>query len=351
MILKDSSAYNVQFKKGRAIFIDTLSFMFYEENSPWEAYGQFTRHFIAPLVLAKYIDVRMMGLMKEYIDGIPLDLCCKILGKKGGFISTVHIKLQNKSIQKHNYDGHQDIRKVTIKKQSVLNMFDMIENQIKKLQLKTYETEWMDYYDVTNYEEESLKAKEELVKEFASKVGLTKEDIIFDLGANDGRFSRLVYEEIGGNVISFDIDSNSVSKNYKESKEKNVSILPLIMDINNPSSGIGFTNKERNNFMDRGNASLTLVLAFLHHMVISNNISFEMARDFLSKITKYIIIEFVPKEDSQVQVLLKTRRDIFDDYNIETFRDVFSKKFKIIEEKQIKQTKRTLFLMEVKNEI
>ncbi len=348
MILKDSSCYNVQFLNGKAIFIDTLSFMFYKDNTPWEAYGQFSRHFIAPLVLMKYVDIRMNGLLKEYIDGIPLDLCSNILGKKGGFISYIHVKLQNKSIIKHNYDGHNDIKRVEIKKQSILNMFDMIEKQIDKLKLKAYETEWMNYYEVTNYEKEALLDKEKIIKDFCNEITINKNDIVFDLGANDGRFSKLVYDQVGGNVISFDIDSNSIEKNYNDIKDKNISILPLLMDINNPSSGIGFANRERNSFMDRGNASLTLVLAFLHHMVISNNLSFEMVGEFLSNITNYLIIEFVPKDDSQVEVLLKTRRDIFDYYDIDTFKKVFSKYFKIIEEKQIKNSKRTLFLMEVK---
>ena len=348
MILKDSSAYNVQFKNGRAIFIDTLSFMFYEEGSPWGAYGQFTRHFIAPLVLMRYIDPRMNKMLQDYIDGIPLDLCASILGKKGGFISFIHIKMQNKSIQKHNYDGHNEVVKIDIKKQSILNMFDMIERQLNKMALKAYETEWMNYYDMTNYEKDALAEKEKVVEAFCKKIKTKTDDIIFDIGANDGRFSRLVYKQFGGNVLSFDIDSNSVQRNYQDAKENNIPILPLIMDINNPSSAIGFANRERNSFMDRGKASLTMVLAFIHHMVISNNISFEMASAFFSKITKYLIIEFVPKEDSQVQVLLKTRTDIFDHYNLETFKEVFSKDFSILEEHKITNSNRTMFLMEVK---
>ena len=66
MILKDSSAYNVQFLNGKPIFIDTLSFMIYEDNTPWGAYGQFSRHFIAPLVLMKYKDVRLNSLLENY---------------------------------------------------------------------------------------------------------------------------------------------------------------------------------------------------------------------------------------------------------------------------------------------
>ena len=347
MILKDATSYNIQFIGCKPIFIDTLSFMFYKENSPWGAYGQFTRHFIAPLVLMKYVDVRMNTLMKNYIDGIPLDLCTNILKNRGGMISKIHIKLQNNSINKHNRDGRKEIIKINISKKSILNMIDMISNQINNLKLKRHTTEWMNYYNMSNYNEIAFASKEKIIKNFCKKIKLSDNNISFDLGSNDGRFSKIIEKELNTYVVSFDIDNNAVEYNYLNNKD-NEMILPLIMDFTNPSSGIGFSNNERKNFMERGNANLTLVLAFIHHLVISNNLSFDMIGNFLSKITKYLIIEFVPKEDSQVQLLLKTRNDIFDFYNINNFKKDFSNYFNIISEEEIDNSKRILFLMEIK---
>ena len=349
MILKDASNYNIQFVGCQAIFIDTLSFMFYKENSPWGAYGQYTKHFIAPLVLMKYVDVKMNSLLENYIDGIPLDLCSNILKNRGGMISKIHIKLQNKSIQKHNSDGCKELKKITIKKQAIINMFKMIERQLSNLKLKKYDTEWMDYYNHSNYDKKAFQKKKDIIINFCKNIKLNSDDIIFDLGANDGKFSKLVNEELDKYTVAFDNDSNAVEKNYLENKTNN-NILPLIMDFTNPSSGIGFANSERKSFIERGNASLTLVLAFIHHLIISNNLSFEMIAEFLSKITKYLIIEFVPKEDSQVQLLLKTRKDKFYFYDINNFKQIFSIYFNIIQEKEIANTERVLFLMEVKNE-
>jgi hypothetical protein len=58
MILKDASAYNIQFLNGYAALIDSLSFEFYDEGKPWVAYGQFCRHFAAPLALMSEVDAR-----------------------------------------------------------------------------------------------------------------------------------------------------------------------------------------------------------------------------------------------------------------------------------------------------
>ena len=264
-------------------------------------------------------------------------------------IGYLHIKLQDKSIQRHNQDGSVSARKVSLSKKDILNMFSMIERQIKKLSLQKYVTEWMSYYEHTNYSSKAADSKRKIVKEFCSKLSFTNQDLIFDIGSNDGTYSRLIESVFPSYVIAFDIDSNAVQSNYHRSSSEQKNILPLIMDIWNPSSNIGFANRERSSFMDRGCASLTLALAFLHHLVISNNLSFEMVAEFFSKITRYLIIEFVPKEDSQVQLLLQTREDIFDFYSIETFRRVFSQYFDIIDEKTIDQSSRSLFLMEVRD--
>jgi hypothetical protein len=108
MTLKDSSAYNVQFLKGKPVFIDTLSFEAFTEG-PWPAYGQFCRHFFAPLVLMAGIDVRLGKMMQTYIDGIPLDLAAALLRGKGGFAAWQHIRLHAASVRR--FGGTENDRK------------------------------------------------------------------------------------------------------------------------------------------------------------------------------------------------------------------------------------------------
>ena len=79
MILKDASAYNIQFLDGKPIFIDTLSFEMYNGDSTWIAFNQFTKHFIVPLILMSYKDIRLNQLLISNIDGIPVDLANNIL--------------------------------------------------------------------------------------------------------------------------------------------------------------------------------------------------------------------------------------------------------------------------------
>lgn len=346
MILKDASAYNIQFLNGQAIFIDTLSFDFYEEGMPWGAYGQFVRHFMAPMLLNTYVDERCSNLLKNYIDGFPIDLVNNLLKNRGGFTAKMHIKWHSQSIDKNNNNA-KAMKKMNISKTSIINMNSMMQRQINKLHRKNTNTEWDNYYQVTNYCESSDNSKVKLVKEFLSKISFNKDSLLYDLGSNDGKYSRIA-QEYCSNIISFDIDNNCVNRNYLNGKnEENSHILPLILDLNNPSSAIGFGCEERKSINERGPATCVMALALIHHIVISNNVPFSSAANWLTKLGQYLIIEFVPKEDSQVEKLLKTRRDIFDEYNQKKFEEIFSQYYKIIQKEHIKNSQRILYLLQV----
>lgn len=344
MILKDASGYNVQFFKGKPIFIDTLSFDFYEEGAPWGAYGQFIRHFMAPLLIMRYVDERLNCMLKNYIDGIPVDMADAMLKGRGGFTTKQHITWHSKSISKHS-DSDKPMKQVQMTKKSLIQMMDMIVRQIQKLTRIEKDSEWGDYYQHTNYDDISEESKIKLVKDYVSKINFDKKDILFDIGANDGKYSRIV-ADIDVQVVSFDIDYNCVNHNYCHIKRNGEDkILPLFLDCTNPTPSIGFNISERKSLNERGNVKGVMALALVHHLAISNNVPFEEIANWFATLGEYLIIEFVPKNDSQVEKLLKTRKDIFPWYQIDCFEKSFSKYFKIIEKNPVKNSKRTIYMM------
>ena len=343
MILKDASGFNVQFLRGMPVFIDTLSFDFYEEGTPWGAYGQFIRHFMGPILLMRYVDERLNCLLSNYIDGIPVDMVNAILKNRGGFTTTQHIKWHSKAISNYN-DSEKQVKTLTMPKVKLIQMLEMMERQIQKLNRTENSTEWGDYYNHTNYDEEADKLKIKFVKEYLDKIIFNEEDVLFDIGANDGKYSRIAANKT--NVISFDIDVNCINNNYNEVKKNSeVNILPLFMDVTNPTPDIGFGLEERMGINRRGKAKCVMALALIHHIAISNNVFFDDIALWFSKLGENLIIEFVPKEDSQVQKLLKTRKDIFDWYDINHFEESMLKYFSIVKKDKIKNSKRTIYLM------
>ena len=349
MILKDASAYNVQFIRGKAMLIDTLSFDNYTDGEPWRAYGQFCRHFLAPLLLMHNIDPRMNKMLTVYIDGIPLDLASTLLKGKGGMLAKLHIHWHAKSIEKHAEDGKHGVVVENIhkglSKRNHLMLIESLIHGIEEMDLGDVYTEWSDYYAHTNYSDEAATAKGKLVREYLQEIAVKT---VWDLGANDGTYSRLAVEQ-GAQVVAFDIDPAAVSRNYSYVKKEKLDMLPLVLDLTNPSPGIGFANRERRTVPERQKPDCILALALIHHLAISNNLPLTMLAQWFAELCHYLIIEFVPKEDSQVQLLLSTREDIFPTYAKEEFVSAFTEYFTLRRAEEIPHGSRMLYLWEVRN--
>lgn len=348
MTLKDATNFNVQFQNGKPVFIDTLSFDKYEINTPWVAYKQFCQHFLAPLALMSLSDIRLNELLKNHIDGIPLDLTCKLLPSKAKFNFGLLANIFLHSGAQKKYETEELNSKACSPKLTLFalnSLIDSLIDSVKSLKLPNIDTEWGKYYSNTNYTDKAFLSKKESISNF---IDIVKPRVVWDLGANRGDFSRIASSQ-GINTISFDIDPIAVEKNYLYCKHTNEShILPLILDLTNPTPDIGFMNDERLSFIKRANADLTMALALIHHLAISNNLPFDNIANFFSLISPSLIIEFVPKEDSKVQTLLSSREDIFSNYNEVFFKESFTKYFEIIDEKKVIDSKRTLYLMKKK---
>jgi hypothetical protein len=349
MCLKDSSAYNIQFRKGKPILIDTLSFKMYQEGQPWIAYRQFCQHFLAPLALMSYKDIRLSQLLRIYIDGVPLDLASSLLPIRTSFKFSVlsHINLHAKS-QKHFADKVVDTSGRKMKRISLLGLIDNLESAVSKLKWQAQDTEWGEYYEDTNYSEEALQHKKQIVTEYLDRIN---PDNVWDLGGNVGMFSRIASDK-GIRTISFDIDPVAVEKNYFECVTNGeTNILPLLLDLYNPSAGIGWENQERMSLLERGPVDTVFALALIHHLAISNNLPLDKIASFFNSICKSLIIEFVPKSDSQVQKLIRSREDIFHNYTKTSFEEQFENFFVIERSQKITGTDRSLYLMRKKQKI
>lgn len=345
MSLKDASAYNIQFNNGNALLIDTLSFETYQDGRPWVAYRQFCQHFLAPLALMAYVDIRLGQLLRVYIDGIPLDLASELLPGHTRFSFGIFTHIHLHASAQRRYAGKavsQPHDGKGMSKQSMLGLIESLENTINKLNWKPAGTEWSNYYDNTNYSDAAFAHKKELVLDWTTRV---EPRLVWDLGANTGVFSRLSSErEI--QTISFDIDPAAVELNYRQVKSaKEQNLLPLVLDLTNPSPALGWHNRERDSFTGRAPADLVLALALIHHLAISNNVPLPQLVDFFHDMGQWLIIEFVPKTDSQVQKLLASRQDIFDHYTRVDFEIAFGRRFDVHEAVQVRESERFIYLM------
>ncbi|MGD9546116.1 MAG: class I SAM-dependent methyltransferase [Candidatus Krumholzibacteriia bacterium] len=343
MVLKDASAYNIQFLRGKPVLIDTLSFTRYRPGEPWVAYRQFCQHFLAPLALMSYRDHRMLGLLRSQIDGVPLDLGSGLLPRRSllnpGILMHVHLHARS---QKRHAGKPVKRRQVKVSRDAMIGITENLHKAVKSLRWKDRSTEWADYYDHTNYSDSALAEKRRLVGALLDRAG---GPVVWDLGANTGHFSRLAADR-GWLTVAMDIDPAAVEMNWLDCRGGNrPNMLPLVMDLKNPSPSLGWAHRERDALLDRGPADTVIALALVHHLAIANNLPLERVADFLASAGRRLIIEFVPKPDSQVQRLLASRDDIFPFYHQEGFESAFARRFTILDRVPIPGTLRSLYLM------
>lgn len=343
MSLKDASAFNVQFRGASPVFIDTLSFASYDEGRPWVAYRQFCEHFLAPLALMARVDPRLSALLRPHLDGIPLDLAARLLPGstrlKPGLLLHIHLHARSKRV--HDPKAAPP-RPRPFPKSALLGLVDSLESTVRGLRWEPAGTEWADYYADTNYSDAALDEKGRLVASFLGRVA---PGTAWDLGANTGRFSRIA-SGLGASTVAFDVDPAAVEHNFREASrggEKN--LLPLLLDLTNPSPGLGWQSRERLSLAERGPADVVLALALVHHLAIGHNVPLAKVAEFLASVGWSLIIEFVPKSDSQARRLLVVREDVFPNYTREGFESAFAGHFETEAVAPISGTERTLYLM------
>jgi ribosomal protein L11 methylase PrmA len=351
MTLKDASAYNIQFTGHRPVFIDTLSFESYEDGVPWVAYRQFCQHFLAPLALMSRIDVRLGRLLRTCLDGVPLDLASAMLPLATRFRPALllHIHAHARSQKRHESDGREPVRVriPRLPKPGLIALLDSLRRAVEGCEPPRRGTEWSDYYQNTSYTQEAMAAKESAVQRMVETYA-ERADTIHDIGANTGRFSRLLTAP-GRCVVSHDIDEIAVERNYLQNKALGIAgVLPLVLDLANPSPSIGWDLSERASTLERLSRGTVVALALIHHLAIANNVPLPRIARFFARCARTLIIEFVPREDSQVQRLLATREDIFPRYTQDEFEAVFSVLFETLERQPLPGTVRTVYAMRLR---
>jgi hypothetical protein len=348
MSLRDASAYNIQFRDGRPVLIDTLSFEAYEEGAPWPAYRQFCQHFLAPLALMAYRDIRLEHLLRVYLDGIPLDLAASLLPRRTRLRPSLlmHIHLHARSQRRHaRREDTSALRRGRLSRNGLLGLLDSLRRGVSGLRWLPEGTEWAEYEQGDSYSTGALSHKETIVRSFLGKV---RPPSVWDLGANAGRFSRIA-AELGVPTLAFDLDPAAVERHWRWCVERGEQrVLPLVLDLTNPSPALGWAHTERMSLVERGPAGMALALAVVHHLAIGNNVPLERVASFLASLSPWLAVEFVPPEDPKAQQLLAGREDTFPSYTQAGFEAAFKTYYKIETMETIRDSHRALYLMQRK---
>ena len=345
--LKDATAFNIQQYNGKMIFIDHTSFEPSDNMLPWRPYSQFCRHFLAPLLVMSRRGYNANKRFRTEMDGLDIKEACLMLPFLDRFRPSVfiHMYLHNFLINSNKNSNatpnpKKDIGKRSGTKGSQKLFIEHLRKVISKIKPPRYATEWHDYYNATNYNDDSFTQKEAAIKDIAQKKSY---ECVWDIGGNNGHFSRILADH-AQTVLSMDIDYAAIDLNYLKNKQQDkTNIYPLVMDLTNPSPALGLGNTERTIIGERSSPDLIVALALIHHLTITYNIPFAMFAQQLRSYDAELLIEYVGREDNQFQKLLYSKNDPYDHYNQGEFEASFATYFKLVKKTEITGTHRCLY--------
>jgi hypothetical protein len=349
-ILKDSSAYNFQFFGSRPVLIDIPSLQRWQPGEAWVGYRQFCQLFLYPLMLVAYREVPFQPWLRGALDGITPEVCDRLLNGRHRFRRGVftHVYLQNKLLTataQSTSNLRRELKTSRLGKEIVTRNVRGVRKVIERLRRTGPSSEWSGYSDEHSYSEADESIKRAFVERAA---GSRRWELAWDLGCNIGTYSRIVAEH-AAIVVAMDGDLQAIERLYKELQaEGNDTILPLVVNLADPSPGLGWRGCERRSLPARGTPDLTLCLALVHHMVITANIPLADFVGWLAGLGSHLVIEFVTREDPMVKRLLLTKEDIYHDYSLDNFEKCIARHFELLDRESLHDGTRVLYFLEPK---
>jgi hypothetical protein len=345
LALKDASPYNVQWRGVRPVFIDIGSFEPLRPDEPWAGYRQFCMLFLYPLMLQAYKDLPFHAVLRGSLDGIPPhDARALLAGErfKKGVMSNVlvHARMESRYAGVEGREVKRDLSRAGFGKELLKANFGKLEKLVRRLEWTPDETAWTGYGDDNTYDAGTAAAKAAFVREAA---GRRRWALAWDVGCNDGRYTRIA-ADAADVVVALDADHATVDALYRRLRdEQRDGILPLVMDVCDPSPDLGWRGRERASLERRGRPALVLALAVVHHICISGNVPVRECLDWLRSLGAVLVIEFPDRSDPMVRRLLGGKREGSNpDYRRETFERALEERF-VVERRAAVSETRTLY--------
>jgi hypothetical protein len=345
-ILKDSSPYNVQWRGSRPVFVDVGSFEPLREGEPWVGYRQFCMLFLYPLMLQAHKGVDYRPWLRGSIDGIPPAQAAAVLGGerfKAGVLKHVnlHARLERRYDDSSQREVSKDLKKAGFSSELIKANVRGLTKLVGKLSWEPGGSEWSDYRDTCTYSDAESREKAQFVREAAAA---RRWRLAWDLGANDGRFTRIVAEH-ADYTVAVDVDHLTIDRLYRALHADGVDdVLTLVMNLADPSPGLGWRGRERRRLEERGRPELVLCLALVHHLAITANVPLREVVDWLAELGAALVIEFPTREDPMVRRLLAGKRDeTHADYDLPAFEALLSERFEVDRRLELSSGTRVMF--------
>ncbi len=323
--LKDATPYNILFEGPRPVFVDALSFEPRDPLDPiWRPMAQFERLFLYPLAAAVHCGIPLpqsYGIRREGPE--PEELASwagPIRRWLPPFLTlaTLPARLgRAPRVETEEFYAPRKARSPAQARFILERTFKGLRRRLESLAAKAAaRSGWSGYQaEACHYAPEDLKAKDDFVRR--ALAALPAGSRVLDIGANLGRYSRMA-AQLGHRVIAIDADPVVMDHLFHAASKSGEDILPLVMDLANPTPATGWNNAETRSFLDRaqGKFDCVLMLAVIHHLEITHRIPLEEIVALAAKLTKNsVLVEYVGPADPQYRRLLRGRAALHETEN------------------------------------
>jgi hypothetical protein len=353
LVLKDATPYNVQFRGARPVFVDIGSWERLKPGEPWAGYRQFCMQFLYPLMLQAYKGVPFQPWLRGALDGVTPAQARALMSfrdrvRKG---VTTHVFLHARLDRGYAARGRtggdvkRELQSAGFGKELLRANVRKVRKAVEAADWTPSSSVWTAYRSENTYDEADNAAKAAFVEAVAAQRDW---GLVWDLGANDGHYSRIVADH-ARYVLAVDLDPSTVELLYRHLRsEGDARILPLVLNLTDPSPALGWRGLERKAFADRGRPELVLALALLHHVSITGNVPVRQFVDWLASLDANVVIEFMTREDPMVERLLAAKRIRHDDYDRGLFEQCLRDVFEVERSEELPSGSRILYALRPK---
>ncbi len=335
----------MQFRGIRPVFIDLSSVRRYRDGEYWGGYRQFCEQCLNPLLLTALTGVAFQRWLRGHADGVSVDDLARLLPARTllSFRLWLHVRLHARLNRRATpLVGVQPPAQRPMSRTTLLWMVAHLRRWIASLRPRgTERTVWGGYSEQRPYAADEAAAKRECVARWAASV---RPGLLLDLGCNSGEYSAVALESGARTAVGFDTDQGALEAAVARADAGRLNLLPLLVDVADPSPDQGWAQQELDGTARRSTADGVLALALLHHLVIGRNVPLSRAVSWVTERAPSGIIEFVPRTDPMVQRMLRTRAEMFPDYDVASFRAALASVATIEHEATISASGRMLFV-------
>lgn len=350
--LKDATPLNVMFQAGQAVLIDLPSF---ERRAPgdavWRPYAQFVRTFLLPLLAHRLWGVPLADVFLNRRDGLePEEVyahCGSLTRLRPPVLNLVSVPTWlSRSSRKPATTLYEPRPTAPDKARFIVeSLLGRLTRSLERLKpVRHGRTAWSDYMQTHSYRGEAFGAKESFVERALQAVRGRR---VLDIGANTGHFSALA-AKAGTAVVALDLDPVCVGAIWQRTQAERLHLLPLVVNLARPSPAVGWRNREWPAFLERARGAFDclLMLAVLHHLLVTERIPLDEVIDLAAELTTdAVVLEFVDPADEMFRQLTRGRDHLHAALTPAVFEASCQRHFVIADAADVPGSRRRLYLL------